>query len=657
MDDHRLTYLQLIGSPFAIIDRPIDERLAQSIHILRKMAIHSGMLLVSCVVLICTAGATDAHGYHGGSPGDTTHSALAALLNDGPGEISFSNAGSSLNLAAATVASHQLAIVHWCDKCLNYRLQRAHFRRAAHHLSHSTQPPTIASQFPKRSDNARCNLARSFHSPRLEYNEWLPVGRGDPLKNDPTYDYSPPVLDRVRYWSEGPTGKDKPGNDILLLGVPSKNKASAGHIKEQQHWNNGGSPPQRRNYYSPASHHHGAPISTNREPPTVLMPPPLNAPYIAGLTSDGFWGAAAASASQRVDTQPTDGFKYRPAPPFAPQSGTKFTEPSVPQQSITAQFLHHHREPPQQQQQSGAVGFSSNGRPQSQPYLTTIRLTTPAGDTSIVKRPLLKTILQNEHSYPFTKTSMTSAVTEYTSTFYDPQNINAMAQTVFHPPQTTEYLQTVPQPTKLVPQLSTDLRTPYVTPAAPFVTPLPTQATSTGRPASHGQLHPTVKPAVSDRAAAPPPPPPLYLIIEGHSKVKTYGLNTNDTLMQLPRMVPVASTKDPIVRHVVNQDPETGAAMAVTTQQAVTTKLPPVYRKPTARERNTAADQKAPDAVDTLLTLLDGASFGGILQDDGRPQDAGTTGNNALEGSDAASTRDSKTRRHVRVARHTFMRF
>ncbi|XP_050095195.1 uncharacterized protein LOC126577546 [Anopheles aquasalis] len=586
------------------------------------MAIHSGMLLVSCVVLICTAGVTtDAHGYHGSITGDTAHSDLAALLSDGPGEISFSN-----------------------------------------------------------------DLARSFHSPRLEYNEWLPVGRGDPLKNDPTYDYSPPVLDRVRYWSEGPTGKDKPGNDILLLGVPSKNKASAGHGKEHQHWSNGASPPQRRNYYSPAPPlHHGAPITNNnnnnREPPTVLMPPPLNAPWTAGLAADGFWGAAAASASQRVDTQPSDGFKYRPAPPFAPQSGAKFTEPSVLQQSITAQFLHHHREPPQQQQQqTGAVGFSSNGRPQ--PYLTTIRLTTPAGETSIVKRPLLKTILQNEHSYPFTKTSMTSAVTEYTSTFYDPQNINAMAQTVFHPPQTTEYLQTVPQPTKLVPQLSTDLRTPYVTPAGPFVTPLPTLATSTSRPASHGvtatsttatttttspppavltvadsgpasqyqQSHPTVKPTVDVRA-------PLYLIIEGHSKVKTYGLNTNDTLMQLPRMVPVASDKDPIVRHVVNQDPETGAAMAVTTQQVVTTKLPPVYRKP-ARD-TPAPERKTPDAVDTLLTLLDGASFGGMLQDDHqRPQDTGSTGNNALEGSDVGtSARDSKTRRHVRVARHTFVRF
>jgi hypothetical protein len=48
----------------------------------------------------------------------------------------------------------------------------------------------------------------------------MPVGRGDPLKNDPTFDYSPPVLDQVRYWAENNSNKDK--NDILLLGVPSK---------------------------------------------------------------------------------------------------------------------------------------------------------------------------------------------------------------------------------------------------------------------------------------------------------------------------------------------------------------------------------------------------------------------------------------------------
>lgn len=36
----------------------------------------------------------------------------------------------------------------------------------------------------------------------MDYDEWTPLGRGDPLKNDPTYDYVPPVLDRVSYWLE-----------------------------------------------------------------------------------------------------------------------------------------------------------------------------------------------------------------------------------------------------------------------------------------------------------------------------------------------------------------------------------------------------------------------------------------------------------------------
>lgn len=38
--------------------------------------------------------------------------------------------------------------------------------------------------------------------PRMDYDEWTPLGHGDPLKNDPTYDYVPPVLERVHYWME-----------------------------------------------------------------------------------------------------------------------------------------------------------------------------------------------------------------------------------------------------------------------------------------------------------------------------------------------------------------------------------------------------------------------------------------------------------------------
>ncbi|XP_065223550.1 myb-like protein U isoform X2 [Planococcus citri] len=37
-------------------------------------------------------------------------------------------------------------------------------------------------------------------SPKMDYDEWTPLGRGDPLKNDPTFDYSPPMVGKVKYW-------------------------------------------------------------------------------------------------------------------------------------------------------------------------------------------------------------------------------------------------------------------------------------------------------------------------------------------------------------------------------------------------------------------------------------------------------------------------
>lgn len=81
---------------------------------------------------------------------------------------------------------------------------------------------------------------RALLFPRVEYNgQWTPVGRGDPLK-DPTYDYMPPVLDRVRYWGEGSSSKNK--NDILLLGVPSKKLST-----KKDKFSYG---PIKRNYYS-----------------------------------------------------------------------------------------------------------------------------------------------------------------------------------------------------------------------------------------------------------------------------------------------------------------------------------------------------------------------------------------------------------------------
>ncbi|XP_073822214.1 uncharacterized protein [Musca autumnalis] len=144
---------------------------------------------------------------------------------------------------------------------------------------------------------------RNF-SPRMDYNnnEWRPVGRGDPLKNDPTFDYSPPTLDRVRYWADPDKDKEKsedvatnvidaklkkanPGkNEILLLGVTGDRirgpaapgqqhvgHAQAGHGGQMHVMKNAkGETPLlqpkytsvRRSYYS-------------HQLPTHLMPPPM----------------------------------------------------------------------------------------------------------------------------------------------------------------------------------------------------------------------------------------------------------------------------------------------------------------------------------------------------------------------------------------------
>lgn len=59
----------------------------------------------------------------------------------------------------------------------------------------------------------------------MDYDEWTPLGRGDPLKNSPTFDYVPPVLDRVQYWLDSQqqhTTEPSSKRDILVLGVTAK---------------------------------------------------------------------------------------------------------------------------------------------------------------------------------------------------------------------------------------------------------------------------------------------------------------------------------------------------------------------------------------------------------------------------------------------------
>lgn len=103
----------------------------------------------------------------------------------------------------------------------------------------------------------------------MDFDQWKPLtGRGDPLRNDPTYDYEPPVLERVHYWAEDtrlerehvPERKA----EVLMLGVSSRRPSAAPR------------PPPRRHQrpHPPPKYEDYSYKINDRYPMTILVPPP-----------------------------------------------------------------------------------------------------------------------------------------------------------------------------------------------------------------------------------------------------------------------------------------------------------------------------------------------------------------------------------------------
>lgn len=112
-------------------------------------------------------------------------------------------------------------------------------------------------------------LASKF-SPRMDFDQWKPLtGRGDPLRNDPTYDYEPPVLERVHYWADEtrlerehyPERK----SEILMLGVSSRKPSVGSRPPPPPRRHHRPPPPRYEDYsYKLSDHYHM----------TILVPPP-----------------------------------------------------------------------------------------------------------------------------------------------------------------------------------------------------------------------------------------------------------------------------------------------------------------------------------------------------------------------------------------------
>ncbi|RVE41805.1 hypothetical protein evm_013552 [Chilo suppressalis] len=119
------------------------------------------------------------------------------------------------------------------------------------------------------ADNIDLSSLATIFSPRMDFDQWKPLtGRGDPLRKDPTYDYEPPVLERVHYWADDtrlereqyPERK----SEVLMLGVSSR-KSSVAHRQ----------PPPRRHPRPTLPKYEDFTYKINdRYPMTILVPPP-----------------------------------------------------------------------------------------------------------------------------------------------------------------------------------------------------------------------------------------------------------------------------------------------------------------------------------------------------------------------------------------------
>lgn len=143
---------------------------------------------------------------------------------------------------------------------------------------------------------------------------------------------------------------------------------------------------------------------------------------------------------------------------------------------------------------------------------------------------------------------------------------------------------------------------------------------------------PTAPPTTTDNSHLKEPekyvPAPLYLIIEGHSKVKTYGQNINGTnTASTPKIVQVASTVDPVRKHVVSED-EDGRTFEVKhlhkKQSGVLLKVDDFKHKIAEQKTN------ATSTMGSLLSLLD-TSFGDFFSNNDEKLSNPSNSTNSIE--------------------------
>lgn len=199
-------------------------------------------------------------------------------------------------------------------------------------------------------------------------------------------------------------------------------------------------------------------------------------------------------------------------------------------------------------------------------------------------KPLLHSILQTETASPFTKKPSSAYQIEYTSNIYNPEDINSMLTSSSY---TTTFTPTKPT-----------IRPMSMSKTTTKTSPVPLSSTSAAANIVREEQKHYVQPEVHAGW-------PVYnLIIEGHSKVKTYGLKNDDGGVEsnLPKIRPIQAKENPIVEHVTNSDegPEFNRLQT---------------NKKDQKQLPMKVDDEKKTAMASLWSLFD-SSFGNFLSDE-----------------------------------------
>lgn len=199
-------------------------------------------------------------------------------------------------------------------------------------------------------------------------------------------------------------------------------------------------------------------------------------------------------------------------------------------------------------------------------------------------KPLLQSILQTETASAFTKKPSHAYQIEYTSNIYNPEDINSMAASSS---KATTFVPT--KPTLRPMSMKTTTKSHEV-------------ATTSSTPTSSEQFKQKENYVQLETYAGWP----VYnLIIEGHSKVKNYGLKNEDEIeSNLPKIRPVQGKENPIVERVTK--PDEGPEFNVKHLQT---------KKKESEKYLKSSEGNKKSAMTSIWSLLD-SSFGSFMSDE-----------------------------------------